>query len=51
MAEFLGLQAQRYMDNGALVPDELMVAIVKERMAYMDVHGLVQHTATGAGIW
>jgi adenylate kinase len=33
----LGLQAQRYMDNGALVPDELMVAIVKERMAYMDV--------------
>ena len=33
----LGVQAKYYMDNGMLVPDELMVAIVNDRMSHMDV--------------
>ncbi len=32
----LGRQAQRYMDSGALVPDELVDAIVKARLARED---------------
>ena len=33
----LGIEAKRYMDAGALVPDDLMVSIVKDRMSHMDV--------------
>lgn len=31
-----GLQAKRYMDNGQLVPDEVVIAIVRERLAQPD---------------
>ena len=33
----LGLQARRYMDQGELVPDELVIALLQERMAQPDV--------------
>ena len=32
----LGLEAKRYMDSGALVPDEVTIAIVRERLAQAD---------------
>ena len=32
----LGLQAKRYMDQGALVPDEVIVGAMKERLARAD---------------
>ena len=32
----LGAQAKRYMDNGALVPDEITVAIARDRLAEND---------------
>jgi adenylate kinase len=32
----LGLKAKEYMDQGALVPDELVVGIVKERLTHDD---------------
>jgi len=34
----LGVLAKKYMDDGALVPDSLMVEIVKERLGHMDVY-------------
>lgn len=38
----LGQQAKSYMDRGALVPDEVMVGIVQERLAQADTkHGFV----------
>lgn len=39
----LGREAQRYMDAGELLPDELMVGIVGDRLAHADVvdHGFV----------
>lgn len=38
----LGLQAQSYMDSGNLVPDELVVGLLKERLAQSDAqHGFV----------
>ena len=38
----LGLQAKEYMDQGQLVPDELVVDIVKERLTQPDTqHGLL----------
>ena len=33
----LGLEAQKYMDNGQLVPDAVTVGIVKERLAKEDL--------------
>jgi adenylate kinase len=35
----LGRQAQDYMDRGDLVPDELVIAIVRERLARTDCAG------------
>jgi adenylate kinase len=35
----LGLQAKRYMDAGDLVPDEITVAMVKDRLAETDAKG------------
>ncbi len=32
----LGIQAKKYMDEGALVPDELVVSLVKERIIQPD---------------
>lgn len=32
----LGLKAKSYMDSGALVPDEVVIAIIKERLAKDD---------------
>jgi adenylate kinase len=32
----LGLEAKRYMDEGALVPDEVVIGLVKERIAQPD---------------
>jgi adenylate kinase len=32
----LGIEAKRYMDSGQLVPDEVVVGIVKERLAKSD---------------
>ena len=29
----LGLEAKRYMDSGALVPDEVVIGLVEERLA------------------
>ena len=38
----LGLQAKEYMDQGQLVPDELVVDIVKERLTQPDTqHGFL----------
>ena len=35
----VGLQAKEYMDKGALVPDEVIIGIVKERVAEPDCAG------------
>lgn len=35
----LGLRAKSYMDAGALVPDELVIGIIKERLAEKDCEG------------
>jgi len=35
----LGLQAKRYMDEGKLVPDEVVIAMVKDRLAQPDCDG------------
>lgn len=35
----LGLKAKEYMDNGQLVPDELVVAMVKDRLSKPDCAG------------
>ena len=35
----MGLKAKSYMDKGALVPDEVIVGIVKERLAQPDCAG------------
>src|SRR5512136_1120580 len=32
----LGLEAKRYMDEGALVPDEVVIGLVKERLTQPD---------------
>lgn len=32
----LGLEAKKYMDEGALVPDELVIGLIKERLADKD---------------
>jgi len=32
----LGLEAKRYITNGALVPDELVIGLIKERLAQSD---------------
>ena len=32
----MGLKAKSYMDAGALVPDEVIIGIVKERLAQPD---------------
>lgn len=32
----LGLEAKKYMDEGALVPDELVIGLIKERLAEKD---------------
>jgi adenylate kinase len=32
----LGMQAKQYMDRGALVPDEVMIGIVRERLSQAD---------------
>ena len=37
----MGLKAKSYMDAGALVPDEVIVGIVKERLAQPDCAGRV----------
>ena len=34
----LGMQAKRYMDSGALVPDEVVIGLVEERLARPDAH-------------
>jgi adenylate kinase len=35
----LGLEAKRYMDSGALVPDEVVIGLVDERLAKPDATG------------
>ena len=35
----LGLQAKAYMDKGALVPDELVLGMIEERLKQADAHG------------
>ena len=35
----LGREAKNYMDRGALVPDEVMIGIVRERLAQDDTEG------------
>lgn len=35
----LGLQAKGFMDAGALVPDEVVIGIVRERLQEQDCHG------------
>ncbi|MDO4551987.1 MAG: adenylate kinase [Bacillota bacterium] len=35
----LGVEAKKYMDKGALVPDELVVALVNDRLAQEDCRG------------
>ena len=35
----LGLEAKRYMDGGALVPDEVVIGLVDERLALDDAAG------------
>jgi adenylate kinase len=35
----LGLEAKRYMDSGALVPDEVVIGLVDERLARPDAAG------------
>jgi len=35
----LGLEAQRYMDAGLLVPDEVVIGLVRERLAQPDCQG------------
>jgi adenylate kinase len=35
----LGLEAKRYMDSGELVPDEVTIGIVKERLSQPDCEG------------
>lgn len=38
----LGLEAKRYMDRGALVPDGIIIGIVRERLAQDDTkHGFI----------
>jgi len=38
----LGLEAKGYMDRGALVPDEIIIGIVRERLAQDDTnHGFI----------
>lgn len=38
----LGLRAQAYMESGALVPDELVVSIIRDRLAWPDaVNGFI----------
>lgn len=38
----LGLRAQAYMESGALVPDELVVSIIKDRLTWPDaVNGFI----------
>lgn len=34
----LGQEAKSYMDRGALVPDEVMVGIVQDRLSHADAH-------------
>jgi adenylate kinase len=39
---YLGLEAKRYMEQGALVPDDVMIGIVKERLQQDDcVRGFI----------
>ena len=33
---YLGLEAKRYMDRGALVPDDVMIGIIQERLQQTD---------------
>jgi len=35
----LGLKAKGYMDKGALVPDELVLGMIEERLGEVDAHG------------
>ena len=35
----LGVEAKRYMDEGQLVPDELVIAMVKDRLSQPDCDG------------
>jgi adenylate kinase len=35
----LGIEAKRYMDEGQLVPDELVIAMVKDRLSQPDCDG------------
>jgi adenylate kinase len=35
----LGLKAKEYMDKGALVPDEIVIGIVRERLSKKDAQG------------
>jgi adenylate kinase len=36
---YLGQEAKRYMDRGALVPDEVMIGIIQERLQQSDCAG------------
>ena len=39
---YLGREAKRYMDRGALVPDDVMIGIVRERLQRSDcAHGFI----------
>src|SRR3972149_2525431 len=35
----LGLQAKKYMDSGGLVPDAVIIGLVKDRVAHPDCEG------------
>jgi adenylate kinase len=39
---YLGREAKRYMDRGALVPDDVMIGIIRERLQRKDcLHGFI----------
>ncbi len=51
----LGLQAKTYMESGSLVPDELVISLIKERLAQDDCKKRVYsgwipaHRSSGGG--
>ena len=53
----LGLEAKRYMDSGALVPDEVVIGLVEERLARPDARagfvldGFPAHRRPGRRRW
>src|SRR5213076_42759 len=44
----LGLDAKRYMDRGALVPDAVIIGLMRERLAQPDTRQVSSSTASRA---